>query len=344
MRAFYLHGACDLRGTTVPDPVAAPGQLVLRVRQGGICGSDIHYFQHGRAGSFVPKRPFALGHEFVGEVAAIGSGVEGWEIGARAAVDPSMPCGQCDACRSGRYNLCPRMRYLGSASCDPHLDGAFAEFVAMPARNCQAVPDQISDAEATLLEPLAVALHAVNRAGSVAGRTVLVMGGGAIGQLIALVARTFGARTVVLADPALLPRETATAGGADDALDPAAPDFDSAAETLAPGGFDVVLEAAGARASLVKALEIVRRGGTVVQVGTLPPEVPLPANLIMAKELTVVGSFRFAHVFEIGLRLLAADRIKIGQLVSATYPHPEIPAAMDRAVNREGVIKVHFRV
>ncbi|MGL4398886.1 MAG: alcohol dehydrogenase catalytic domain-containing protein, partial [Luteolibacter sp.] len=136
MRAFILHGKQDLRRGELTTPAAQPGQILVRVRRVGICGSDVHYFSHGRVGNFVPKRPFALGHEFAGEVAELGAGVSGFSPGDRVVIDPSQPCGHCQHCRSGRYNLCENMRYFGSASCDPHLDGGFAEFVAVPARNC----------------------------------------------------------------------------------------------------------------------------------------------------------------------------------------------------------------
>ena len=215
MRAFILHGKEDLRRGELPTPIAQPGQVLVHVRRVGICGSDVHYFSHGRVGNFVPKRPFALGHEFAGEVAQTGDDVSGFAIGDRVVIDPSQPCGECRHCRSRRYNLCENMRYFGSASCDPHLDGGFAEFVAVPARNCHRMPDAMTWGEAAMQEPLSVALHATQRAGNLAGTSVFVAGGGAIGQLIALAARAFGAGQVVLGDLAEFPRNFAIVQGAD---------------------------------------------------------------------------------------------------------------------------------
>jgi L-idonate 5-dehydrogenase len=342
MRAFILHGKEDLRNGELPTPKAHPGQIIVRVRCVGICGSDVHYFRHGRVGNFVPKRPFALGHEFAGEVSEIGEDVSGFSVGDRVVIDPSQPCGQCRYCRNGRYNLCENMRYFGSASCDPHLDGGFAELVAVPARNCHLMPDAMTWGEAAMLEPLSVALHATQRAGNLAGQSVFVAGGGAIGQLIALAARAFGAGQVTLGDLADFPRRFAIEQGADAALNPGNADSEQQAMELSRGGFDVVFEAAGSTHALVHALKIVRRGGTIVQVGTLPPEVPIPANLIMSKELTVSGSFRFAHVFPMALEFAASRRINVGPLISQTFPFDETAQAMAMAVAKEGVIKIQI--
>jgi L-idonate 5-dehydrogenase len=258
MRAFILHGKEDLRRGELPTPEAQRVQVLVKVRRVGICGSDVHYFNHGRVGNFVPKRPFALGHEFAGEVVASGQGVAGFSTGDRVVIDPSQPCGQCRHCRSGRYNLCENMRYFGSASCDPHLDGGFAEFVAVPARNCHFMPDAMTWGEAAMLEPLSVALHAAQRAGNLAGTSVFVAGGGAIGQLIALAARAFGAAQVALGDLAEFPRRFALEQGADAALDPADAASEQHALDLSGGGFDVVFEAAGSTHALVHALKTAR--------------------------------------------------------------------------------------
>lgn len=334
MRAFILHGKQDLRRGELTTPAAEPGQVLVRVRRVGICGSDVHYFSHGRVGNFVPKRPFALGHEFAGEVAELGAGVSGFSPGDRVVIDPSQPCGHCQHCRSGRYNLCENMRYFGSASCDPHLDGGFAEFVAVPARNCHLMPEAMTWGEAAMLEPLSVALHATQRAGNLAGTSVYVAGGGAIGQLITLAARAFGAAHVTLGDLAEFPRRFAIEQGADAAINPADADSDQ--------NFDIVFEAAGSTHALIHGLKAVRRGGIIVQVGTLPPEVPIPANLIMSKELTVTGSFRFAHVFPMALQFAASRRINVVPLISQTFPFDETPQAMALAVSKQGVIKIQI--
>ncbi len=342
MGAFLLRGPRVLDAVQMAIPAPKAGQVLLRVRRAGICGSDIHYFTHGRAGRFVPKRPFVLGHEFAGEVAALGDGVSASMLGQRVTVDPSIPCGVCPTCRSGRYNLCPDMRFFGSASCDPHLDGGFAQYVAVPAANCHGLDDRIGWGEAALVEPLSVALHALNRSGGVAGKSVLITGGGAIGQLLAIAARAFGAALVVVSDPVSFARTEALTLGADVALDPMQTDFEPEATALSSGGFDVMFEAAGSAPALIQGLRLLRRGGTLVQVGTLPADVTLPFNDIMARELTVFGSFRFANVFGTALQLMATGRIAVQKVISAVYPLSDMPAAMDRAIAKADVIKVQI--
>jgi L-idonate 5-dehydrogenase len=268
--------------------------------------------------------------------------VSATRIGERVTVDPSMPCERCSLCRSGRYNLCFDMRFYGSASCDPHINGGFEEFVAAPAANAFPVPDALTWGEAAMTEPLSVAVHGVKRAGNIAGQSVLVTGGGTIGQLAALVARTFGARVVVLSDILPGPRQFALDRGADAALDAVSPDFGDRAQKLVPGGFDVVIEAAGSAAALGQALTLARRGGTIVQVGTLPASVTLPFNVVMARELKLVGSFRFANVFESALSLMATGRIDVKPLITSVYPLAEFEAAMRNAINSAGGIKVQI--
>lgn len=340
MKAFLLHGAKDLRATNLPEPVAGPGELVIAMRRAGICGSDMHYFSHGQIGSFIPNRPFVLGHEFAGEIVSVGPGVSTSRLGERVTVDPSMPCGVCQFCRSGRYNLCLNMRFYGSASCDPHINGGFEEFIAAPATNCLKVPDTLSWGEAAMIEPLSVAVHAVRRAGSVAGQTVLITGGGTIGQLTALVARAFGAAEVVLSDIAPGPRQFALDRGANAALDALSDSFAAEADVLAPGGFDIVIEAAGSAQALAQALPAARRGGTIVQVGTLPASVTLPLNVLMARELNLIGSFRFANVFQMSIDLVASGSIDIKPMITSVFSLDDLQMAMDAALGKTRCIKV----
>lgn len=342
MKAFILHGQRDLRAEDVETPRPKAGEVLVKVRRAGICGSDIHYFVHGRVGSFVPKRPFIMGHEISGEITEAGPDVDPATVGRRVAVDPSMPCGFCEFCRGGRYNLCTNMRFYGSASTDPHVDGGFAEYVLAPAVNCHPLPEGLGWAEAAMTEPLSVAVHAVMRSGGVAGKTVLVTGGGAIGQLVALVVRAFGASSVTLADISDYPRSLAVELGADFALDAGAADAVERGLEIVPGGFDVIFEASGSPHAVPMCIELARRGGTIVQVGTLPPTVSAPLNAIMARELNYVGSFRFANVFAVALDLLGSRRIDVSPLINAVFPLAEMGEAMDRAVGKNGVIKVQI--
>ncbi len=340
MKAFLLFGEKDLRAHDLDLPALSPGHVMLKVKRAGICGSDMHYYSHGKIGSFVPKRPFVLGHEFAGEVVSAGDGVSSSLIGQRVTVDPSIPCGQCKFCRGGRYNLCRSMRFYGSASCDPHIDGGFAEYTIAPFANCLIVPDSLGWGEAAMIEPLSVVVHAARRAGDIAGHRVLVTGGGAIGQLMALVARSFGASQVVMSDIAEYPRGLAVKLGADASLNSRDADFEDQAISLSHGGFDFVFEASGSAQALAQAIAVAERGATIVQVGTLPTPVTAPLNSIMAKELNFIGSFRFANVFATALALAVSKRINLPALISAVLPLSDMQKAMDLAISKHEVVKI----
>lgn len=342
MKAFVLHGARDIRQETVPRPAPGPGEVLVAVRAAGICGSDLHYFAHGRCGNFIPTRPFILGHEFAGEVVALGEGVTSPAVGTRVAVDPSRACGRCRQCRQGRYNLCPEMVYFGSASVDPPSNGCYAEYVTAPARNCWPLPDGFEYAWGALLEPMSVAMHAVRRSGGVGGKSVLITGGGTIGQMILLVAAAFGAAKVIVSDIKPFARGFAEKHGAAGTLDPASPTLAEEAAKLAPGGFEVVFEAAGVAAALDQAIRLSSPGATVVQVGTLPDGTAIPANALLTRELQYVGSWRFANVFDRVIDMVVSGRIDPRPLITAIHPFENLADAIRQAGSGGETLKVQI--
>lgn len=345
MLAGVLHGANDLRVQQVAIPSFAPGMVLLKIRRVGICGSDMHYFEHGCCGAFVPTRPFILGHELTGEVAAAAADVTTPAIGARVTVNPARACGRCDYCKAGRGNLCRQTIMLGSASTTPPTDGAFAEFVTVRSDQCHVLPPELDDGLGAMMEPFAVALHAVKRAGEVSGKRVLVIGGGPIGLLVLITARAFGASLVALSDIVASRRETALKLGADIALDPTAKDLANQVSEQTGDGFDVIFEASGAPPALRLAFGLVRPGGTIVQIGTLGTEdVPLPVNQLMVREINLVGSFRYGNVFGEAIRLVAAGRVDLAPLISASFPLEELPQAMRRAFAKDEVIKIQLQL
>lgn len=345
MTAAVLHGAKDLRIQSVRRPELRPGFVLLRPRRAGICGSDLHYFEHGACGAFVPDRPFVLGHECTAEVAAIGDGVTGVKAGDRVTVNPARACGVCRDCKGGRPNLCRHTIMLGSASTTPPTDGAIAEFVTVRADQCHLLPSDMDDGIGAMIEPLAVALHALKRAGTVSGRSLLVTGGGTIGLLTAVTARAFGAVPVVVTDVVAARRAKALELGADAALDPSAKDFPAQVRTLTDEGFEVILEASGARMALRQAFDLIRRGGTLVQIGTLGTEdVPLPANQIMVREINYVGSMRYGNVFDEAIRLVASGRIDLRPFISDVLPVADCRRAMELAGDKASVLKVQVQL
>ena len=345
MLAGVLHGSRDIRLETVPEPEPSPGHVVLRVRRAGVCGSDVHYFSHGRCGAFVPTRPFILGHEFVAVVEHRGAGVEQLSAGDRVVINPAASCGQCEACKSGRANLCSNTRMLGSASTTPPTDGAFAEYVAVAAHQCHPLPQTLQDEAVAMVEPLSVVLHALRRDGGIAGARVLVAGAGPIGVMTVLAARALGASLIAVSEPADRRRWRALKLGADHTLDPRDDTFLEQARSISDGGFDVALEASGAPPAVRQCIASVRRGGSVVQIGTVSTNnVSLPVNDIMVREIAFLGTFRYADEFPKAIRLLAAGRIDLGDLVTATYPLSELPQAMATACDGEQSLKVQLVV
>ncbi len=343
MKAFVLHGAKDIRKEQVSRPELGPGEVLVAVRAAGICGSDLHYYAHGRCGNFVPTRPFILGHEFSGDVVAHGEGVaDGPAIGTRVAVDPSRACGQCKQCRQGRYNLCPKMVYYGSASVTPPSNGCYAEFVTAPARNCWPLPDDFEYAWGALLEPMSVAMHAVMRSGGVGGKSVLITGGGTIGQMILLVAVAFGASKVVVSDIKPFARAFAEKHGADGSLDPMSPTMADDAEKLSPRGFEVVFEAAGVGAALDQAIRLSAPGATVVQVGTLPDGTAVPVNALLTRELQYVGSWRFANVFDRVIDMVTSGRIDPRPLITKIHSFEDLAEAIVEAGAGENILKIQI--
>ena len=335
MQAYYLHGPKDLRPAAVPVPSIAADQVLVQVRATGLCGSDLHYYCHGRNGDFAPRAPFILGHEAAGEIVDPGAFAATLPTGSRVALDPSHPCRTCTYCLGGRYNLCSNMQYFGSAATFPHVDGSCRQYLPVRADNCHLIPPALSFAEAALLEPLSVALQGVGNSGGVAGRRVLICGAGPIGQLLGLVARHYGAEWLVASDlrPGVL--QLADQTWADQTAPADEPQ--QLAEATANGGFDIVIEASGSAAALQAAIEHCRPGGTVVQVGNQAGPVELPVNLIMQRELTLQGSFRFAHVFDKAVNLLAQGRIDVRPLITQTFAFADLVAGFEAALTPQNI-------
>ncbi len=341
MRAVVIHAPKDLRIDTVPEAVLAPNEVRVRIGAGGICGSDLHYYHHGGFGTVRVKEPMTLGHEISGTIAALGSEVGHLRIGQRVAVNPSRACGKCAYCHAGVHNQCLDMRFMGSAMRFPHMQGGFAESLTVDARQAVPIPDDLSLAEAAMAEPLAVSLHAARQAGSLFGKRVLITGCGPIGALAVLVAKNAGAAELVVTDIATQPLEMAKRLGATLVVNAA-----KEPEALKPyaadkGQFDVLIEATGNETAIRSALELVRPGGTVVQLG-LGGDVTLPMNLIVAKELNLKGTFRFDTEFELAVQLMARKVIDVRPVISAQIPFTDAIAAFELATDRNRAMKVQL--
>ena len=335
-----IHGAEDLRIEDVPCPQPGPDQALVKMGAAGICGSDMHYFRDGQIGKFKIQEPLIPGHEASGVIASLGANVTGLKEGKRVAINPSHPCGTCSRCREGRENLCDSMFFLGSASVFPHAQGMFREYFLISAKQCIPVSNQVSLEELALSEPLSVGLHAVNRAGNLCGKKVLISGSGTIGCMVLLAAKLDGAEQVTMVDVLEEPLAIARKVGADQTLC-VKPSASPSPELL--NDFDVAFEVSGGASAIGNCIELVRRGGTIVQVGTLPVEgVHLFANQIMVKELDIRGSMRFGNVFSRAVRLLESQRLDVQPILTGRFPIAEAAKALQLAFDKTVSMKVQI--
>jgi L-idonate 5-dehydrogenase len=341
MRAVVIHAPKDLRIDTLPEAKPGPGEVLVRIAAGGICGSDLHYYHHGGFGTVRIREPMALGHEIAGVIAEVGTGVTQVRPGMRVAVNPGRPCYTCRYCLEGRHNQCLDMRFLGSAMRFPHVQGGFREFIAVDATQAVPVADGLTMGEAAMAEPLAVCLHAVNQAGPLFGKRVLITGAGPIGALTLLAARFAGAADVVVTDVADATLAVAARLGADRTINVATSSETLAAYSADKGTFDVLFEASGNQAALRSGLDVVRAGGIIVQVG-LGGEMSLPVNTLVAKELQLRGTFRFDTEFALAVDLMGRGLIDVKPLISATLRLEEAVDAFELASDRSKAMKVQL--
>ncbi|MEM8958526.1 MAG: L-idonate 5-dehydrogenase [Pseudomonadota bacterium] len=340
MKAIVAHAAKDLRVEEQPDPSPGPGEVLIRMEAGGICGSDLHYYNHGGFGTIRLKEPMILGHEVAGRVAALGEGVSGLQAGQLVAVSPSRPCGRCRFCLEGSQNHCLKMRFYGSAMPFPHIQGAFREVLVADASQC--VPaDGLTAAEAATAEPLSVVLHAARQAGDLMGKRVLVTGCGPIGLLAVLVARNAGAVEIAATDVTAFTLDKAHALGADAAVNVAETPDGLEPYTRDKGHFDVHFECSGVAAALNAAVPALRPGGTIVQLG-LGGDMTLPVQAMTAKELVLKGSFRFHAEFATAVEMMQAGRIDVGPILTHTAPMEDAASAFELASDRTAAIKVQL--
>jgi L-iditol 2-dehydrogenase len=324
-------------------PAPGQGEVLVRVHRVGVCGSDVHYYTHGRIGGFIVEKPIVLGHEMSGVIEAVGPGVDRARIGQRVAVEPGVPDRTCEWCRRGRYNLCPNVEFMAT----PPFDGALADYIVTPTDFAYALPDHVSLDEGALMEPLSVGVYAIHRSGIKAGETVAVFGAGPIGLVTLQVARAAGAGAITVID--LEPGRLATAKrlGATTTLNAKDVNAVDALMTSTNGrGVDIVFEAAGNARTAGDAVRIAKRGGKVVMIG-LPPEdnFPYPLVYAMAREIDIFTVFRYANVYPAAIALVAEGRVDTKSLITHRFPLEKAEDALLLSDSRaDGVIKAMVEV
>ena len=341
MKAIVCHAPEDLRLDTFETDALGTHQLQVDVAYGGICGSDLHYYHHGGFGTVRIKEPMVLGHEVSGIVRVVGSAVQNFKAGQRIAISPSRPCGQCQYCQKGHHNHCLDMRFFGSAMRFPHVQGAFRQTLVIDASQAHPLHDSLSLSLAALAEPLSVGLHAIQRAGSVFGKQVLVTGCGPIGTLLIGALRRAGAARIVAVDIADKPLECARAMGADETINIA-----KRPEALAPfavnkGVFDMMFEASGNDRALRSGLDVVTPRGVIVSIG-LGGDSTLPLNQLVGKELELRGTFRFHEEFAVAVRFLNEGLIDGRPVISHVMDFDDAIHAFELASDKSQAMKVQI--
>jgi len=339
MRGVVIHAPKDLRIEEAPSQTLGPHDVRVRIRMGGICGSDLHYFNHGGTGFIRLREPMVLGHEVAGVVCEVGSDATNVKVGARVAVNPSRHCGRCKYCEEGRQNHCQDMHFIGSAMRFPHIQGGFREFLVVDQTQALPIADPVSMECASMAEPLAVALHAVGRAGSLVGKRALIIGCGPIGSLVVMAAHNAGAKEIVAIDLQDFALEVARKCGADVAINVERQPDGAKRFVDTAGPVDVIFEASGSATALRDAFELLRPCGVIVQIG-LGAEFALPTNILVTREIEVRGAFRFTKEFALAVDLMNRGRIDVTPLISAKAPFTEARGAFELASDRSRAAKV----
>jgi L-iditol 2-dehydrogenase len=328
MKSLLLSEYSHLEIAEMPAPTPGAGEVLVRVEACGICGSDVHGYD-GSSGRRIP--PIVMGHEAAGTVAAVGAGVEGFAEGDRVTFDSTVYCGDCEYCARGEINLCENRQVIGVSCGDYRRHGAFAEYVVLPQRILYHLPDKLSFAEAAMLEATSVALHAVRVSEAQGSETALVIGAGMIGLLTLQAARAAGCKPVFIADVDRTRLELARQVGADEALHLSGAKLVAEVLRLTEGrGVDLAYEAVGREETVTAAIDSTRKGGTVTLIGNIAPEVKLPLQKVVTRQIRVQGSCASAGEYPQAIELIASGKIKVTPLITAVAPLEDGPRWFER--------------
>jgi 2-desacetyl-2-hydroxyethyl bacteriochlorophyllide A dehydrogenase len=332
MKAAVWYGGKDIRIEDVPTPKIKDDEVLVRVKAVSICGSDVHAYRG------VSKRrtpPLVMGHEFSGEIVKLGKSVKGFKEGTRVVIEPILTCGICRLCRLGRNNICENMSLVGL-----HLSGAFSEYVSIPASKCHTLPDTVSFEEASLVEPLAVAVHAVTLASLETNEDVCILGSGAVGLMTLQVVNDIGAKKLFVIDTLEYRLDLAKKLGATRTIN--AKKEDPVKEVLAHGGVNTVFEAVGHQKTVQQTLSMVQKGGKVIIIGMLDATMELGMLDVTVKEIEIRGSYGYTSKdFKQALTLITKGKVEVKPLITHVLPLHDIAKGFDMlSQGSENVIKV----
>jgi L-iditol 2-dehydrogenase len=326
MRAAYMQEKGRITVETADVPAPAAHEVLIRLKAVGVCGSDVHLFSHGGIGDFKVTPPYMLGHEAAGEVAALGTGVDSLQVGDRIVMEPGVPCGSCEFCLSGRYNLCPEMKFWAA----PPVQGVLCEYTAHPAAFCFKIKDSVGFDVGSLAEPLSVGVYAAQRAGVGPGKTVAILGMGPIGQTALQAVLGFGATAVMVSDIVESRLELARQLRAQLAVNGGTGDLAARGSAFTSAkGFDIIIETSGSPRAFSDAVNIAKNGATIVLIGSLQklePDVPMIKAVF--KELRILGSYRYCNMYPIVVDILASNP-SLKRLITHHFPLEKVQQAFE---------------
>ncbi|MEA4955447.1 MAG: NAD(P)-dependent alcohol dehydrogenase [Pseudoflavonifractor sp.] len=342
-RAAYMTGLNRLEMREVPMPIIDPGQVLVKLEYVGICGSDVHYYEHGRIGDFIVEGDFILGHECAGEVVEIGENVTTLQVGDKVALEPGQTCGECEYCKTGRYNLCEKVEFLAT----PPYDGCFENYIAYPENMAFKLPDNITTKEGALIEPLAVGLEAASVAKIGLGTSVVIIGSGCIGLTTLLAAKASGATDVTVIDMIDVRLKKAMELGATRVVNAATQDVINEVNKATDGkGADVVIETAGAVKTTQETVDLVKRGGTVLIVGMAPQD-KFEFNFakLMGKVAEIKTIFRYKNMYPKAINAVSTGLIDISKIVTHEFNFDDITHAFDVNIHeKSSVVKAIIKI
>ncbi len=342
-KAAFMSGINKMEIRDIEMPKPQKGQVIVKLEYVGICGSDVHYLEHGKIGDFIVDGDFILGHECAGTVTQLGEGVKNLKVGDRVALEPGVTCGQCEFCKTGRYNLCADVEFLAT----PPYHGCLQNYIAFPENMCFKLPDNMSTKEGALVEPLSVGIHAAGQGNVSLGDRVIILGAGCIGLVTVLACKAFGASEIIVSD--ILPKrlEYAKKVGATHVINSAASDVFKEIEALTGGeGADIVIETAGSSVTYSQTPYFVKRGGTIVLVGMAADDI-IKFNFakLMGKEAHIKTVFRYRNIYPQAINAISQGLIDVSPIVTHEFDFEDAAKAFDFVINNKNdVVKAVIKL
>ena len=343
MKVAVMNGIGKIGYTEREIPQPKDSEVLVKIQYVGICGSDLHYYETGRIGSYIVEPPFVLGHEASGIVSKVGPNVKNLKVGDRVALEPGKTCGECEFCKSGRYNLCPDVIFFAT----PPVDGVFQEYAVHPESLCFKLPDNVSSMNGALIEPLAVGFHAASQGEAHVGQKAIIFGAGCIGLMTLQALQAHGVNNICVVD--ILPNrlEQAKKMGATHVVNTLDKDYKEQFDKITDKkGFDIAFETAGTEITTRLCIDVVKKGSNIVCVGySKTGEMTLPMSLLLDKEISIKTVFRYRDMYPRAIEAVAANRINPSDVVTNIFEFDDVQEAMDRSVaDKRNIVKSVIKI